>query len=80
MKSFITVNPNVYSFLKEVLFTNQTLMSTLNALKKEDYPFNWPSFTQKFSKPKPIIDELSAWSWKAPPRRVFENRLEFLAN
>jgi len=26
-----------------------------------------PSFAQKFSKPKSIIDELSAWSWKAPP-------------
>jgi CRISPR/Cas system-associated exonuclease Cas4 (RecB family) len=24
-------------------------------------------FAQKFSKPKPIIDELSAWNWKAPP-------------
>jgi len=27
-------------------------------------------FAQKFSKPKSIIDELSAWSWKAPPRRL----------
>ena len=26
-----------------------------------------PSFAQKFSKPKSIIDELSAWSWEAPP-------------
>jgi hypothetical protein len=26
-----------------------------------------PSFAQKFSKPKSIIDELSAWIWNAPP-------------
>jgi len=26
-----------------------------------------PSFAQKFSKPKSIIDELSVWSWEAPP-------------
>jgi len=31
------------------------------------------SFAQKFSKPKSIIDELSAWRWKAPPR-VMEDR------
>jgi hypothetical protein len=29
-----------------------------------------PSFAQKFSKPKSIIDELSAWSWEAPPPGV----------
>jgi len=28
-----------------------------------------PSFAQKFSKPKSIIDELSAWSW--PPPAVY---------
>ena len=31
------------------------------------------SFAQKFSKPKSIIDELSAWSWGAL-RRVMEDR------
>jgi len=28
-------------------------------------------FAQKFSKPKSIIDELSAWSWEAPRRMPF---------
>ncbi|MDP6913957.1 MAG: hypothetical protein QGF29_02520, partial [Verrucomicrobiota bacterium] len=26
---------------------------------------------QKFSKPKSIIDELSAWRWKAPPPAAY---------
>ena len=38
-----------------------------------------PSFAQKFSKPKSIFDELSAWSWEAPPP-VGIHRLEFMAN
>jgi len=31
-----------------------------------------PSFAKKFSKPKSIIDELSAWSWEAPPAAYLE--------
>ena len=32
---------------------------------KNEYPLKYSSFAQKFSMPKSIIDELSAWSWKA---------------
>ena len=39
---------------------------------KKVYPFYQPSFAQKFSKPKSIIDELSAWSWEAPPAGCLE--------
>ena len=41
---------------------------------KKVYPFNQPSFVQKFSKPKSIIDELSAWSWEAPPPGVWSKK------
>jgi hypothetical protein len=39
---------------------------------KNKYPLKQPSFVQKFSKPKSIIDELSAWSWEAPPAAYLE--------
>ena len=38
---------------------------------KKVYPFNQPSFAQKFSKPKSIIDELRVRGVEKPPRRVF---------
>jgi len=39
-------------------------------------PLHLP-FVQKFSKPKSIIDELSAWAWEAPPAGCLKIVLNF---